>query len=216
LLLLAIAAVVFVLVEGALVYMIFRYRKRSDVLPAQTHGNNLLEIIWTSIPLIITLTLFVFSFIVLVDVEHDSKAEDLTVDVQGFQFQWAFTYNQNDLGPGSDPNAKGTFTITGTAANEPTVVIPVDEPVEFRLKSTDVIHSFYMRDFLYKLDVIPGRDNKFTVTAKEIGTLDGQCAELCGLNHALMRFHMQVVSRADFDKYIADQLANANKAAQRP
>ncbi|MBI2766496.1 MAG: cytochrome c oxidase subunit II [Chloroflexi bacterium] len=216
LLVLTMALVVFVLVEGALAFMIFRYRRRDDTLPPQTHGNNLLEVVWTTIPIVIVLVLFVFSFITLVNVENDSKPQTLTVDVQGFQWQWAFTYNENDLGPGSDPNAKGTFTITGTAAKEPTLVIPVDEPVEFRLKSTDVIHAFYVPEFLYKLDVIPGRDNRFTVTPTKIGTYTGQCAELCGLNHTLMRFTLQVVSRADFDKFITDQLAAANKSAQRP
>ncbi|MGE5596513.1 MAG: cytochrome c oxidase subunit II [Hyphomicrobiales bacterium] len=203
LLLLAMAAVVFIGVEAMLLFIIFRYRRRNDDLPPQTHGNNFLEVVWTSIPIIIVLILFVFSFIVLVDVDDSADSKDLTVDVEGFQFQWSFRYNLNDLGPGSDPNKAGYVSVTGTAAEEPTLVIPVDEPVEFRLHSNDVIHSFYVRDFLYKLDVIPGRDNRFVVTARELGTFHGQCAELCGLNHADMIFHLKVVTREEFDQYIA-------------
>lgn len=203
----AMGLVVFVAVAGALLFMVFRYRKRSDELPPQTHGNNLLEIVWTTIPIVIVLILFVFSFITLVNVEHDSKPENMTVEVTGFQFQWQFVYKLNDLGKGSNPNAQGEVTVIGKAGeqNEPTLVIPVNEPVEFKLVSHDVIHSFFVRDFLYKLDVIPGRDNRFTVTANETGTFTGQCAELCGINHALMRFHVKVVTRDEFDKFIADQ-----------
>lgn len=199
----AAAAVVFVAVEGALLYMIFRYRRRSDELPPQTHGNSLLEIVWTTIPVVIVLILFVSSFVVLLRVQKDGKPEDLTVNVTGFQFSWSFEYDLADLGRGSVPPAQGKVSVTGTAAVEPELVLPVGEPVEFKLNSNDVIHSFYVPNFLYKLDVIPGRTNSFTVTPNQTGTFRAQCAELCGLNHALMRFSVRIVTRAEFDQYIA-------------
>ncbi len=203
---LSIAAVVFVLVEGAIIWSIFRYRKRGDGLPTQTHGSTLLEVIWTGIPVIITVSIFTYSFIVLREVENKADPNDLTVHVQGFQFQWGFTYDMNDLGKNTpDRNATGQISILGTAAQQPTLVIPVDEPIEFALSSHDVIHSFYVRDFLYKLDVVPGRDNRFVVTARDIGEFHAQCAELCGLDHALMKFTLKVVSREDFDKWVAEQ-----------
>ena len=227
---LALGAVVFVLVEGALIYCLIKFRKKDDTLPVQIHGSNIVEFIWTGIPVIIVIALFSYSFIVLRNIENEANPADLTVDVTGFQFQWQFTYCQNDLGKGATAPVKAKadayqgpcaaeaqeFSIIGTAKNEPTVVIPVDEPVEFRLKSTDVIHSFYVRDFLYKLDVIPGRDNKFTVTAREIDTFIGQCAELCGLNHSLMRFKIEVKSRADFDTWVAEKTAASKAAARVP
>ncbi|MEP6871193.1 MAG: cytochrome c oxidase subunit II [Anaerolineaceae bacterium] len=225
---LVLGAVVFVLVETALIFCLIKFRKKGDSLPTQIHGSNLVEFIWTGIPVIIVIALFSYSFVVLRNVEHKENPANLTVSVTGFQFQWQFTYCQNDLGQGANAPAKtkddkyrgpctneaDEFSIIGTAKDEPTVVIPVDEPVEFTLKSNDVIHSFYVRDFLYKLDVIPGRDNKFTVTAREVGTFRGQCAELCGLNHALMRFKIEVKTRADFDSWTAEKAA-ANKAAAR-
>ena len=227
---LLLGAVVFVIVEGVLIYCLIKFRKKDDSLPVQIHGSNIVEFIWTVIPVIIVIALFSYSFVVLRNIEHKENPVDLTVNVTGFQFQWQFTYCQNDLGKGAnaptqakDSKYQGPctaeadeFSIIGTAKDEPTVVIPLDEPVEFRLKSNDVIHSFYVRDFLYKLDVIPGRDNKFTVTARETGTYVGQCAELCGLNHSIMRFKLEVKTRADFDTWMADQKADSKSAARAP
>lgn len=212
---LVVAMVVFFAVEGALLYAILRFRKRSDELPPQTHGSTALEIVWTSIPVLIVIALFSYSFIVLRDVEKTAPDDALSIEVDGFQFSWQFTYDLSRLGTNTDPNAEGTFSIIGTAANEPTFVIPVGEPVEFRLKSNDVIHSFYIPHFLYKLDVVPGRDNRFVITARETGEFTGQCAELCGLNHALMRFHLRVVEREEFDRWIAEQV-QANARVQQP
>ncbi len=216
LLVLAMGTAVFIGVEAALVYILIRFRRKNDDLPPQTHGNNLLEIIWTTIPIVIVLALFVATFITLVDIENEAAEEDLTIEVNGFQFQWEFTYALNDLGTNTAAGGEGTFSVIGTAAEEPTLVIPVDEPVEFRLRSDDVIHSFYIRNFLYKLDVIPGRDNRFVVTARETGTYHGQCAELCGVNHAFMRFTLQVVPREEFDRWVAEQSGGNNTAARQP
>lgn len=212
---LIIAVIVFVAVEGGLVYALVRFRKRNDEMPTQTHGSTAIEILWTAIPVAIVITLFTYSFIVLRDVENKAAPEDLTIHVQGFQFQWKFTYDMDDLGSGAkDAKATGQIEVTGTAAEPPTLRIPVDEPVEFTLLSQDVIHSFYIRDFLYKLDVIPGRDNRFVVTAREIGTYHAQCAELCGVDHALMRFTLEVLSRADFDQWVASQTPKQQSVQQ--
>jgi cytochrome c oxidase subunit 2 len=216
LIVLAIAVVVFVAVEGALLFIILRFRRRNDELPPQIHGSNLLEVIWTTIPVVIVVVLFVLSFIVLVDVEEEANEEALTINVTGFQFSWEFVYNTNDLGVGTDRTAENQeISVIGTGLEEPVLVIPVDEPVEFKLAAADVIHAFYVADFLYKLDLIPGRDNKFQVTARELGTYNGQCAELCGLNHALMRFQLRVVTREEFDRWIEEQLAD-ERAARQP
>lgn len=206
---LAIATVVFFGVEGALIYAIIRYRKKSDELPKQTHGSTVVEIIWTGIPVLIVIALFTFSIIVLRDVEKEADAEDLTINVTGFQFSWQFEYAMNDLGTVNDPEGEGLITIIGNAAQEPELVIPVGEPVEFALQSPDVIHSFYVRDFLYKLDVVPGRDNRFVITANQTGEFFGQCAELCGLDHALMRFRLRVVERDEFDAWVAEMAPEA-------
>lgn len=210
---LIIAAVVFFAVEGALIYAIIRYRKKSDELPKQTHGSTIVEFIWTGIPVLIVIALFTYSIIVLRDIENEADPQDLTINVTGFQFSWQFEYALNDLGTQGDPAGEGLITIIGNAAQEPELVIPVGEPVEFALSSPDVIHSFYVRDFLYKLDVVPGRDNRFVITAKETGEFFGQCAELCGLDHAMMRFRLRVVERAEFDAWVAENAPEPEEEA---
>ncbi len=213
----AMALVVFVAVEAALVYMLIRFRKKNDELPPQIHGNNALEIVWTAIPVIIVIALFVASFIVLIDVEEDAPDDALTIDVEAFQFGWTFTYEVNDLGPGrSEAGSEESFSFTGSGANPATLVIPLGETVEFVLHSPDVIHSFYVSEFNYKLDVIPGRENTFAVTPTKVGTFRAQCAELCGLDHSIMLFNVQIMTQEDFDAWVAEQRAEAEQSAQRP
>lgn len=209
----AMAIIVFVLVEGALVFFLMKYKRNSEELPPQIEGNNVLEVIWTTIPVVIVLILFVFSFIVLVDIEDEAPEDALTVDVQAFQFSWEFTYNKEDLGATSLSPEAGEISVLGTALERPTLRIPVDEPVEFVLHGNDVMHSFYIRDTLYKLDIIPGRVNTFTIHAHTLGEFEGQCAELCGLNHAEMFFNVIVMTRVDFDKWISEQEAEVPAAA---
>lgn len=201
------AIVVFALVAAALVYAIVRYRRRDDALPPQFHGGGKIEALMVGVPVIIVIGLFTVSMITLVGVDDTAEPDDLTIEVTGFQFSWQFTYNLNDLGEGGGmgADAEGSISVIGTPADEPVLMMPVDEPVEFVLRSNDVIHSFYVRDFLYKLDLFPGRENAFTVTARETGDYRAQCAELCGLNHALMRFTVRVVERDEFDGWIAGE-----------
>jgi cytochrome c oxidase subunit 2 len=203
------AFAVFVIVAGVLVVALVRFRKSGDELPKQVHGSTVLEMLWVAIPVLLVVIMFSYSIVILVDVNDEAEPEDLTIGVQGFQFGWTFTYTLNDLGTNSDPSAEGSFPITGSAGNEPELVIPVGEPVEFELVSNDVIHSFYVRNFLYKLDVIPGRSNAFKVTATKTGTYHGQCAELCGIDHALMRFTIRIVERDEFDAWVAEQMGDA-------
>lgn len=201
------AIVVFVLMAAALVYAIIRYRRRDDTLPPQFHGGGAIEVAMVGVPVMIVIALFTVSMISLVEVDDQAEPDDLTIEVTGFQFSWQFAYNLNDLGTNTDADAEGTISVIGTPKDEPVLVMPVDEPVEFALRSNDVIHSFYVRDFLYKLDLIPGRDNAFTVTARETGDFRAQCAELCGVDHALMRFTVRVVERDEFDAWIAGEAA---------
>ncbi|MDE2932999.1 MAG: cytochrome c oxidase subunit II [Chloroflexota bacterium] len=199
--------VVFGLVGAALVYAMIRYRRQNDELPPQFHGGGKIEAAMVGVPVLIVIGLFTISMIILVQIDDKAEDEALTIDVTGFQFSWQFAYNLDDLGTNTDPNAEGTIAVIGTPANDPILYMPVDEPVEFLLKSNDVIHSFYVKDFLYKLDLIPGRVNSFTVTARETGDFSAQCAELCGTNHALMRFTVRVVERDEFDAWVAAEAA---------
>ncbi|MEP7158108.1 MAG: cytochrome c oxidase subunit II [Chloroflexota bacterium] len=193
-----IAVAVFILVEGLLIWIVLRYRRRATdtELPTQTHGHNLLEIVWTLIPTLIVTGMFAFTVDTLGKVETANTAgvtPAVTVDVTGFQWQWTFEYPEEGI------------KLSGTGREGPTMALPVDETVRIRLHATDVIHSFYVPQFLYKKDVIPGRVNEFDVLIKQAGTFAGQCAEFCGLGHADMHFKVQAMSRAEFDAWVLQQ-----------
>jgi cytochrome c oxidase subunit 2 len=193
-----IAVAVFFLVEGLLIWIVLRYRRKptDTELPAQTHGHNLLEIVWTLIPALVVTGLFAFTVDTLAKVETTSQPGNepaLTIDVTGFQWQWKFVYPEEGI------------TLTGTGREGPTLAMPTDEKVRFRLHATDVIHSFYVPQFLYKKDAVPGRVNEFEVVVQQPGTYAGQCAEFCGLGHADMHFSVQAMTRADFDAWVLEQ-----------
>jgi cytochrome c oxidase subunit II len=201
-----IAVAIFVLVEGLLLYMAFRYRRRprDTELPAQTHGNNRLELIWTAIPAVIVTAMFVVSMNVLNSVQASSDEPAVTVDVTGFQWQWTFAYPDHGL------------TYTGAGKDGPEMVVPVDEPVRVRLNAVDVIHSWYVPAFFTKLDAVPGRTNELEFTVEQPGTYGGQCAEFCGLAHADMFFTVRAVPRADYDAWVAAEVEAANATPEPP
>jgi cytochrome c oxidase subunit 2 len=191
-----IAVAVFVLVEGLLIWIVLRYRRRpsDDTLPTQTHGHNLLEVLWTAIPALIVTGLFVLTVDTLAQIERvDAQPQDVVVDVTGFQWQWTFSY----------PNEGLSFTGAGTQG--PTMAVPVGERVRIRLTAQDVIHSFYVPNFRYKKDVVPGRTNEFELVVDQAGTYTGQCAEFCGLQHYEMFFTVEAMSRADYDAWVIEQ-----------
>jgi cytochrome c oxidase subunit II len=121
--------------------------------------------------------------------------------VNAFKWNWQFVYPDSN-GPDGEP-----VNTVGSSSEIPILVLPTNRTVEFRVASADVIHSFWVPEFLFKLDVIPGnengRNNVFQVTVQKEGAYVGRCAELCGTYHAYMNFEVRAVSGADFDAYIA-------------
>ena len=196
---LVMGAIVFVGVEGFIVYSIVRYRRRDDRLPTQVHGNNLVEVIWTAIPTVIVLILFVLSTLTLNSISAHSEPA-VTIEVEGKQWAWVFHYLDADADPTND------VVVTGGAQNPPVMAVPVGESVLLQLISRDVIHSFYVPAFLVKKDVIPSGDrppNELEFTVSEVGTYRGQCAEFCGVAHAAMTFSVQAMSRAEYEAWFA-------------
>jgi cytochrome c oxidase subunit 2 len=202
-----IAVVIFVLVEGILILAALRFRRKATDtdLPAQTHGNNRLEIVWTAVPALVVFGLFVASTVVLTRVNATSEDPGVVVDVQAFRFGWKFDYPES-----------GVSIAGGGREGAPEMVLPVDEPVRFRLTSVDVIHSFYVPAFYYKKDVIPGRINEFEVTIEEPGVYGGQCAEFCGLAHSDMYFSVRAVEGPEFEAWLAEQAAGPGPAEGEP
>lgn len=197
----AIAIVIWLGVTGAILWSIVRFRRKpgDDVLPPQTHGNTTAEIIWTVIPVIIVLILFVMSYATLRSVDKvsaDPKDTAAIIHVRGYQWSWEFDY-------GPDANGTPRVVASGQNGEPPTMVVPYGETVQVVLTSDNVLHSWFVPNFLFKKDVLVGKANRFEFRVDVPGTYKGQCAELCGTDHAKMTFEVKAVSRADFDKFLA-------------
>ena len=198
-----IGAAIFVIVEVLIVYTVFRYRRKpgDESLPPQTHGNNLVEVIWTAIPTAIVLFLFVLSWQTLNTVEAKTPTE-VHVRAVAARFQWQFDY--------LDANGDELFTQALPVGEDGGMVLPVGEPVHVTLRSPDVIHAFYVPKFLFKRDVVPGKENTFDFTVEEPGTYRGQCAELCGTFHGSMLFDVHALPQAEYDAWLAGAIEKAN------
>jgi cytochrome c oxidase subunit II len=193
-----IAAAVFLIVEGGLIYAVIRFRRRQgdgeDATPV--HGNNWLEVIWTIIPAIIVVIISIYSFQVLTEIEKPGEGE-LIVEVTGRQFIWDFRYPQY-----------------GVSSQE--LHLKLNQPVRFEISSADVIHSFWIPEFRAKQDATPGQISEMVITPIALGTFPIRCAELCGAAHSAMNSTVTVESEADFDEWIASLSTDAEAAADEP
>lgn len=197
--------VIFLLVFGLIIYAMIRYRRRSDdEVPAQIRYNLPIEALYTFAPVIIVAVFFFHTVTSQNNVLERVKEPDHTVEVVGSKWQWAFNYLDEDATKGED-----VFDI-GTPEDPTELWLPVDESIRFVLKSPDVIHSFWIPEFYFKMDVVPGKINTFDLSPTREGVFTGRCAELCGLYHSRMIFKVHVVSRADYDNHLAE-LAKAGQ-----
>ena len=188
-------------VWGLIGWSVVMHRKRGDELPKQTAYNLPLEIVYTIIPFLIIAGLFFFTVVVQNRVQERSTDPDVTIAVNAFKWNWQFVYPET-TGDDGEP-----ISTVGNSEEIPILVLPTDQTVRFELASADVIHSFWVPEFLFKLDVIPGnengRDNVFEVTVREEGAFVGRCAELCGTYHAYMNFEVRAVPLEDYEAYLA-------------
>ena len=179
---------VFVVVEGLLLFVVFRFRAREGAPPPpRTHGNTVLEIAWTLAPALILVAIAVPTIRTVFKVAGDAPAGAIRVEVIGHQWWWEYRYP--DLG-----------VIT---ANE--LHVPVGRPIAVSITSADVIHSWWAPRLGGKRDAIPNHTNRIAFTADSVGTYMGQCVEFCGASHANMRLRVMVDSAAGFDAWIATQ-----------
>ena len=197
-----IAAVVFVVVSGLVIWSVVRYRRRDDELPTQTHGNNRLELIWTAIPTVIVLVLFVFTIQAQNKVLDSPGEADVNVTATAFQWSWRFTYE----GTGAE--------VVGGPETIPELVVPVGQRVRVKLVSVDVVHSFYVPQTLFKRQAIPGVTNEFDLTFEKTGLFHGQCTQFCGLQHTDMVFRVRVVSQGEYQSWLAETTRRG--AARQP
>jgi cytochrome c oxidase subunit 2 len=212
-----IAVVIFVLVEGLIIWSVIRYRRRpGDVeLPPQTHGHNLAEIVWTVAPTLVVLFLFFVSWQTLNRVDAVSAQPDLRVRAVAGQFQWTFDYLPAD-GTGESKPLFSQSIATGEGGG---LYLPAGQTTHLYLQSPDVIHAFYVPQFLFKRDVVPGITNEFdlSIDADTAGqTFRGQCAELCGTGHRAMLFEVHSLSPADFQAWYDGKIAEASATPAPP
>jgi cytochrome c oxidase subunit II len=193
----AICIAIFALVAAVIVYAVFNFRAGpdddSDGPPV--HGHTGLEIVWTAVPAVLVTAIAIVSAVVLARNERIPRAaagstnplKPLVVDVTAQQFAWLFKY------PGYNDATSSTLRL------------PVQTTVQLRLRSLDVIHSFWVPEFSQKQDAVPGLVTKLVITPKRLGTFPVICTELCGLGHALMRSEAQVMTTAKFKEWAGSQ-----------
>lgn len=193
------ALIVGVIVWGLILWCVTVYRKRKDdeTLPVQLRYHVPLEIMYVILPLLMIGVLYFYTARDTSAIQDASKTPDLTVQVVGKQWSWDFNYLDDDVySTGVHVQDVG---VPGNPADLPTLYLPVNERVEIQLVSRDVIHSFWVPAFLYKKDIIPGRENVFQVVPERVGVYAGKCAEFCGEFHSGMLFNVAVVSREEYD-----------------
>jgi len=229
---LAVATVVFVGVEGTLLYSLVRFRARKDAVPAQIRGNTRLEIGWTLGAAVILVVLAVVTFVMLDDIRNPPNSDAdgfptgrvvnvqnasayqprppsgraLNIEVNGQRYVWRYTY------PDGDDN------VLNNAFNYETLVVPTKTTVTLTIKAQDVAHSWWIPKLGGKADAIPGHTNFTWFKVQEPGTFRGQCAELCGRNHADMLAKVVAIEPAEFKTWLATKKAEIeanNKAAQQ-
>lgn len=211
LILLPIIVAISLLVLGLLIWIVIRYNKKSNPVPAKWSHNTLIEIIWTVVPVLILVFISLFSFKLLFNY-HDDPPADVTVKVTGNQWNWQYEYPDQSIDayysnmlPEDQLAARGLpHSLYRLAADEP-MVVPVNKNVELLVTGADVIHAVALPAFGLKTDAVPGRINKTWFRATRTGTFYGQCSELCGVDHAFMPIEIRVVTQAEFEAWVASK-----------
>jgi cytochrome c oxidase subunit 2 len=173
-----------------IIWAVFRYRRKSDNIPKQSQYHLPLEWTYTIVPILIVIGLFAATLVVE-NKETANPKTNVTVDVLAFQWGWKFTY------PGSNA------LVYGQTTQQPEMVMPVNTNVHINLRSSDVIHGFYVHAFNFSRYALPGVLNQFTIRATNTGTFFGQCTQLCGLYHSLMWFRVKVVTPTQYQAWLA-------------
>ena len=199
--------VVGVITWGLMIWamIVYRRRKGQTGMPVQLRYNMPIEIFFTIVPLVLVLGFFAFTARDQTIIEARFDKPDVSIQAFGKQWAWDFNYvNQNvytsgiQVQPSKDPAAPAGSI---DPASIPVLYLPVGKKVEIQLEARDVIHSFWVIDFLYKKDMIPGRTNYMSFIPEREGTFTGKCAELCGEYHSQMLFQVKVVSEAEYMAY---------------
>ncbi|WP_420176945.1 cytochrome c oxidase subunit II [Luteococcus sp. OSA5] len=191
-------AVIGVFVWGLIFYSMFKFRrKEGNEVPRQVRYHVPLEVLYTAVPFLIIIVLFFYTVKAQNRVLAQVDQPDHTVNVVGQKWSWTFNYMEE-----GNSEIGQTVHEVGTIEKIPDLYLPVNKSVRFNIYSADVIHSFWVPAFYFKMDAIPGKPNSFDLTPTKTGTFDGKCAELCGTYHAAMLFNVHVVSEEEYNEYV--------------
>ena len=194
------------LVLGLIIWIVVRYNKKSNPVPARWSHNTMIEVIWTVLPVIILVVISLFSFRLLFAYEN-MPDPDLTVKVTGNQWNWAYEYPDQGVAEYISTvmsEEEAPPQLYRLAANEP-MVVPVGKTVRVLVTAADVIHAFALPAFGLKTDAVPGRVNETWFRAERTGSFYGQCSELCGVDHAFMPIQINVVTEAEFAAWVVSK-----------
>ncbi|MBI3665191.1 MAG: cytochrome c oxidase subunit II [Acidobacteria bacterium] len=212
---LVVTGVIFIVAQLALGYVVFNYGRRRSGAATYSHGNNTMEVLWTSATAILFIGLTIMGGSVWARVHFmGAPPGAIPIEVTGQQFVWNMRYagpdgkfgaldirqindaGGNPLGVDSkDPAGKDDIVV-------PTMAVPVNRPVELILRTKDVTHSFFVPELRLKQDTVPGMTIRIHFTAETVGKYEIACAELCGLGHYKMRSFLEVMEPADFEKWL--------------
>lgn len=215
------AMLVGVLVWSLMIWcmIVYRKRKNDDQLPVQLRYHVPLELMYTFVPVIMIGAMWVATAQSTRAMTDVSEEPDVYVEIYGKQWTWDFNY----LGPSLEDESDDVFfsgeriALTGEEGVEatlPTLYLPVNKNVEFIIKSRDVAHAFWVPAFLFKVDMLPGRVNRFQLVPQEEGVYSGKCAELCGEYHSEMIFNVAVVSEEEYEAHL-NELREAGNIGRR-
>ena len=192
-----------VMTWGLMLYAAIRFRRRrgDESLPVQLRYNVPIEMLYTVVPVLMVAVFFYYTARDEAALIDTSTKPDVTVSVVAKQWSWDFNYvdsNVHESGVHTELNGQ-----PGARAQMPVLYLPVNKRVEFVLNARDVIHSFWVPSFMMKMDMIPGKTNKFELTPTQTGEFQGKCAELCGAYHSQMLFMVKVVPQEQYDQEMA-------------
>jgi cytochrome c oxidase subunit 2 len=208
-----------VVVFGAMLYSIIHHRKSKGAKPAEFHSHPVLEVTWTIVPALILILMAVPASKVLMNMNNDDK-DDITIKVTGYQWKWHYTYLEDNISffsnlstpPAQMQNKEPKGPNYLREVDHP-LVIPVHKKIRFLITSNDVNHAWWVPDFAVKRDAISGFINEAWTKADKTGTYYGQCAELCGVNHAFMPIVVTVMSEQGYKDWVAQQKGEATQGA---
>ncbi len=206
--LLPIITIITLFVLALLVWVVIRYNRKANPVPATWSHNTTVEIVWTILPVMILTVISLFSFRLLFDY-NDMPKPDVTIKATGYQWYWGYEYPDQKIGEFvsnilPEDKALAAGKPYKLAATEP-LVVPVNKVVRVQVTGADVIHAFAVPAFGIITDAVPGRLNETWFKADRTGTFYGSCRELCGVDHAFMPIEVHVVTQAQFDAWVASK-----------